>query len=96
MRRYAQNREILLAGLPKIGITDLAPADGAFYVYANIGHLTDDSLAWCQRVLAETGVALTPGVDFDPVGGGSTVRMSFAGAGADIAEALARLAHFGL
>ena len=85
-----------LDGLPRIGITDLAPADGAFYVYANIGHLTDDSLAWCKRVLAETGVALTPGVDFDPVGGGHTVRMSFAGAGEDIAEALTRLSSIAL
>lgn len=93
VRRYAANREILLSGLPKIGITDLAPADGAFYVYANIGHLTDDSLAWCTQLLAKTGVALTPGVDFDPVGGGKTVRLSFAGAGEDIAEALARLAY---
>ncbi|MDO5712595.1 MAG: pyridoxal phosphate-dependent aminotransferase, partial [Micrococcales bacterium] len=91
VRRYARNREILLAGLPKIGITDLAPADGAFYVYANVGHLTDDSLSWCTQVLAQTGVALTPGVDFDPIGGGQTVRMSFAGAESDIVEALDRL-----
>ena len=96
VRRYGRNRQVLLDGLPRIGITDLAPADGAFYVYANIGHLTDDSLAWCKRVLAETGVALTPGVDFDPVGGGKTVRMSFAGAGDDIAEALARLSRLTL
>ena len=94
VRRYAANREILLEGLPKLGITDLAPADGAFYIYANIGHLTDNSLAWCKDVLAQTGVALTPGVDFDPVGGGQTVRMSFAGAGDDITEALTRLARF--
>ena len=94
VRRYARNREILLAGLPKMGITDLAPADGAFYVYANVGHLTDDSLLWCTQVLAQTGVALTPGVDFDPIGGGQTVRMSFAGAESDIIEALERLAKF--
>lgn len=94
VHRYARNREILLEGLPKLGITDLAPADGAFYVYANIGHLTDDSLSWCKAVLEATGVALTPGVDFDPVGGGQTVRLSFAGTEAEMTEALARLADY--
>lgn len=94
--RYARNREILLDGLRELGITDVAPADGAFYVYANVEHLTHDSLAWCKQVLAETGVALTPGVDFDPIGGGKTVRLSFAGAERDIVEALARIAKMGL
>lgn len=94
VRRYARNRDLLLEGLPQIGISDLAPADGAFYMYADIGHLTDDSLAWCKRVLAETGVAITPGVDFDTRRGGRTVRMSFAGAEEDIAEALRRLGGY--
>ena len=67
VRRYAVNRDVLLRGLPEIGITDLAPADGAFYAYADVGHLTDDSTAWCRQVLAETGVALAPGIDFDTV-----------------------------
>lgn len=91
VRRYAVNRQVLLRGLPEIGITELAPADGAFYAYANIGHLTDDSTQWCRQVLAETGVALAPGIDFDTARGLRTVRFSFAGATADIAEALARL-----
>jgi len=91
VHRYRTNRDLLLQGLPKLGLGDLAPADGAFYAYANIAHLTDDSTAWCARLLAETGVALAPGVDFDTVHGESTVRLSFAGATADITEALARM-----
>ncbi len=94
VRRYARNRTLLLDGLPSIGITETAPADGAFYVYADIGHLTDDSLRWCTRVLDDTGVAITPGVDFDTRRGGSTVRLSFAGAEEDIAAALERLGAY--
>ncbi|WP_085994824.1 pyridoxal phosphate-dependent aminotransferase [Nocardia exalbida] len=94
VRRYAVNRRLLLDGLPKLGITDLAPADGAFYAYADIGHLTDDSRAWCADVLNHTGVALAPGVDFDTVNGHRTVRFSFAGATADIEAALLRLGHY--
>ncbi|WP_157114993.1 pyridoxal phosphate-dependent aminotransferase [Nocardia niwae] len=94
VRRYAVNRRLLLDGLPKLGITDLAPADGAFYAYADIGHLTDDSRAWCADVLHHTGVALAPGVDFDTVNGHRTVRFSFAGATADIEAALLRLGHY--
>jgi aspartate/methionine/tyrosine aminotransferase len=91
VRRYAVNRDVLLSGLPRLGITELAPADGAFYVYADIGHLTDDSTAWCADLLRETGVAVAPGIDFDTVHGGRTMRLSFAGETADIEEALARL-----
>ena len=91
VHRYRTNRDLLLKGLPGLGLGDLAPADGAFYAYANIAHLTDDSTAWCARLLAETGVALAPGVDFDTVHGGSTVRLSFAGATADVTEALERM-----
>ncbi len=91
VERYAVNRRILLDGLPDMGITDLAPADGAFYVYADIAHLTDDSRSWCARVLSETGVALAPGVDFDTERGHHTVRFSFAGTTADVEEALERL-----
>ncbi|MEU2043075.1 pyridoxal phosphate-dependent aminotransferase [Nocardia niwae] len=94
VQRYAVNRRLLLDGLPKLGITDLAPADGAFYAYADIGHLTDDSRAWCADVLHHTGVALAPGVDFDTVNGHRTVRFSFAGATADIEAALLRLGHY--
>ncbi|MBF6522760.1 pyridoxal phosphate-dependent aminotransferase [Nocardia farcinica] len=91
VRRYATNRRLLLDGLAALGITDLAPADGAFYAYADIGHLTDDSLKWCAELLGQTGVALAPGIDFDTVAGHRFVRFSFAGATAEIEEALARL-----
>ncbi|MFX0573983.1 pyridoxal phosphate-dependent aminotransferase [Nocardia nepalensis] len=94
VRRYAVNRQLLLDGLPRLGITDLAPADGAFYAYADIGHLTDDSRKWCADVLDHTGVALAPGVDFDTAAGHRTVRFSFAGATADIEAALVRLGHY--
>ena len=91
VRRYATNRAMLLDGLTELGITDLAPADGAFYAYADIGHLTDDALGWCADVLSRTGVALAPGLDFDTVHGHRTIRISFAGTGADIEAALGRL-----
>lgn len=94
VRRYAANRQLLLSGLPKLGITELAPADGAFYAYADIAHLTDDSMNWCTEVLDRTGVALAPGIDFDTRNGLHTVRFSFAGAGADIEEALDRLERY--
>ena len=64
--RYAANRELLLEELPKAGFNDLAPADGAFYIYADVGRLTNDSEDICRRILNEAGVAITPGVDFDP------------------------------
>ena len=90
--RYAENREVLLGGLRGLGIDRLAPADGAFYVYADVGHLTDDSMAFAHRLLAETGVALAPGVDFDTADGGRFVRMSFAASRQDVEVALERLA----
>ena len=91
VRRYADNRALLLDGLPRLGITRLAPADGAFYVYADVGHLTDDTMAFCHDVLARTGVAMAPGIDFDTVDGGRFVRLSFAGQGPVIEAALERL-----
>lgn len=92
VRRYADNRDVLLGGLRAAGITRLAPADGAFYAYADIAHLTDDSMQWCAQVLGETGVAVVPGADFDIVDGHHTVRFSFAGSTEDMSEALRRLA----
>ncbi|MSO85177.1 MAG: aminotransferase class I/II-fold pyridoxal phosphate-dependent enzyme [Rhodospirillales bacterium] len=89
--RYAENRRLLLAELPKAGFDQLAPADGAFYLYADIGAMTDDSAEFCRRMLAETGVAATPGLDFDPDRGNRFVRFSFAGATSDMAEAARRL-----
>ena len=94
VERYAANRALLLDGLPRLGIERLAPADGAFYVYADVGHLTDDTMTWCHRLLAETGIATAPGIDFDTAVGNRFVRLSFAGATADMAAALDRLAGY--
>ena len=91
LEHYARNRETLIAGLRHIGVTRLAPADGAFYIYADISDFTADSLSFCERLLADTGVALAPGIDFDTVAGRSFVRLSFAGPANDIDEALRRL-----
>ena len=94
VERYAINRALLLEGLPQIGLTRLAPADGAFYVYADVSHHTDDTLAFGQRLLRETGVAVAPGIDFDPVDGHTWIRLSFAGATDDVREALDRLGRW--
>ncbi|WP_433266449.1 pyridoxal phosphate-dependent aminotransferase [Actinosynnema sp. CS-041913] len=88
---YRVNRDVLLQGLKDLGIDKVAPADGAFYAYADVSHLTDDSLAFCRKLLADTGVAIVPGIDFDPVHGHEFIRLSFAGSAADIEEALHRL-----
>ena len=90
--RYATNRDLLLAGLPELGVIRLAPADGAFYVYADVAHLAADSMELTYRLLAETGVAVAPGVDFDPVEGHRWIRLSCAGSTEDVREALRRLA----
>jgi aspartate/methionine/tyrosine aminotransferase len=91
LHHYAANRELLLDGLPKIGIDRLAPTDGAFYVFADVSHLTDDSLSFCSKLLTDTGVAIAPGIDFDTRRGGDYVRLSFAGPSSDIEEALRRI-----
>jgi aspartate/methionine/tyrosine aminotransferase len=88
---YRRNRALLLKALPSLGLASIAPPDGAFYIYADVGHLTNDSLAFCERLLRETGVTIAPGVDFDPVEGRRFVRFSFAVSTAEIEEALARL-----
>ena len=93
-RRYAENRALLLDELPKAGFEQFAPPDGAFYLYADIAALTNDSRDFCRRMLREIGVACTPGVDFDPVRGHATMRLCFAGSTADIAEAARRLRHW--
>jgi aspartate/methionine/tyrosine aminotransferase len=92
--RYAENRSILLKELPKAGIDQLAPSDGAFYIYADVTRFTNDSQVFCKKVLAETGVAITPGIDFDIGRGSQFVRFSFAGATTDMAEAARRLGNF--
>lgn len=91
---YAANRAVLLEGLPKAGLDRLLPVDGAFYVYADIGHLTNDSMDFARRMLAEAGVAATPGPDFDPFNGQHAIRFSFAGSTPDMQEAMRRLAKW--
>ena len=88
---YRANRTLLLEALPRMGLTAIAPPDGAFYIYADIGHLTDDSLGFCQRLLQDTGVATAPGIDFDPIDGHRFIRISFAVSTPEVIEALARL-----
>jgi aspartate/methionine/tyrosine aminotransferase len=89
--RYARNREILLDELPRAGFTDLTPADGGFFIYADVSEMTSDSQAFSAAMLAETGVAVTPGLDFDPVQGHRSVRFSFAGSTETMVEATRRL-----
>ncbi|MBT8457195.1 MAG: aminotransferase class I/II-fold pyridoxal phosphate-dependent enzyme [Rhodobacteraceae bacterium] len=91
---YAENRRLMIDGLPKAGFTNFAPPDGAFYVYADVGDLTDDSRAFAAELLDGAGVAVTPGVDFDPVRGHRTLRFSYARSTADIREGLDRLARY--
>ena len=91
---YAENRRLMLEGLPKAGFATIAPPDGAFYIYADVGGLTDDSLRLAGEILDGAGVAVTPGIDFDPVRGRRWMRFSYARATADIAEGLERLAGF--
>ena len=88
---YARNRDILLREFPKLGLSKLASADGAFYIYADVRDFTNDTVDFCQRMLQETGVAATPGLDFDPERGNVYVRFSFAGSTATIEQAIARL-----
>ncbi len=89
--QYARNREILLNELPKVGFDNLAPTDGGFYIYADISKRTNDSQAFCSRLLNETGIAATPGVDFDPFHGNHFMRFSFAGSEQTMLEAVKRL-----
>ena len=91
-RFYARNRALLLNELPQAGFPNILPADGAFYLYADIRHLTDDSAAFAQAMLREIGVAATPGIDFDPERGRSYLRLSYAGAEREIREAAMRIA----
>jgi aspartate/methionine/tyrosine aminotransferase len=85
---YAKNRQLLVAALPELGIKRMAPVDGAFYIYADVSHLTGDSLAWCRELLDATGLALNTGRDFDSIHGGNFIRMSFAVSTPEILKAL--------
>ncbi|MEO5619361.1 MAG: aminotransferase class I/II-fold pyridoxal phosphate-dependent enzyme, partial [Cypionkella sp.] len=91
---YAENRRLMLDGLPLAGFDRIAPPDGAFYVYADVSQLTQDSLGFAREILHKAGVAVTPGLDFDPKRGGQTLRFSYARATADIVEGLRRLQAF--
>lgn len=91
---YRANRALMLEELPKAGFDRIAPPDGAFYVYADVRHLTSDSRAFAAEILDKAGVAVTPGLDFDPERGAGTLRFSYARATADIQEGLARLGKF--
>jgi aspartate/methionine/tyrosine aminotransferase len=88
---YRRNRSLLLEALPALGLNEIAPPDGAFYIYASVAHLTNDSPAFCTRMLTETGIAAAPGVDFDPARGHRFIRFSFALSTALIEEAIERL-----
>ncbi|GAJ30066.1 aminotransferase [Acidomonas methanolica NBRC 104435] len=88
---YRRNRDLMLEALPGWGVRRIAPPDGAFYLWADIGHLTDDSLAFCEALLRETGVATAPGVDFDPVEGRRFMRFSFAVSTDRVEEAIRRM-----
>ncbi|AZS20679.1 MULTISPECIES: pyridoxal phosphate-dependent aminotransferase [unclassified Caulobacter] len=88
---YRANRQLMLEALPALGLKEIAPPDGAFYIWANIAHLTGDSLAFCEQLLKDTGVATAPGVDFDPVEGKHFIRFSFAVSTAEVEEALRRI-----
>ena len=94
VRRYAANRELLIERLPDAGLGTFAPPDGGFYIYADVSHLTDDSLTWARGLLDATGVAVAPGIDFDTVSGHRWVRLCFAGSTEDMAEACRRIGGF--
>ncbi|MFT5346897.1 MAG: aspartate/methionine/tyrosine aminotransferase [Dinoroseobacter sp.] len=91
---YEGNRTVLLEGLRAAGFTKIAPPDGAFYIYADVSEITGDSRAFAAEILAKAGVAVTPGLDFDPKRGGATLRFSYAGSRADMIEGAARLKAF--
>jgi len=91
VRVYRRNRDLLLTALPRCGLDKIAPPDGAFYIYADVGHLTGDSLAFCKTLLQATGVATAPGIDFDPVEGRRHIRISFAVSTPEVEDAVARL-----
>ena len=88
---YRRNRELLLEALPALGLDRIAPPDGAFYIWADVGELTNDSLGFCRQLLQDTGVATAPGIDFDPVDGHRFIRLSFAVSTPEIEDAISRL-----
>lgn len=93
-RGYVENRRILIEGLPQAGLSKFLPADGAFYLYADVSDFTSDSLAFAKTMLEEAHVAATPGVDFDPFHGRNFVRFSYARSADDMREAVDRIARW--
>jgi aspartate/methionine/tyrosine aminotransferase len=91
---YEENRRILIEGFPKVGLTDFLPADGAFYLYADVSKFTSDSFEFAKTMLQQAHVAATPGVDFDPFHGRSFVRFSYARSTQETAEAVARITNW--
>jgi aspartate/methionine/tyrosine aminotransferase len=91
---YEENRRILLEGLPKAGLDKTLPVDGAFYLYTDVSRFSDDSFEFARRMLAQTHVAATPGIDFDPLKGRHFIRFCYAGAAAEMREAVERLANW--
>lgn len=91
---YARNRALFMKELPRLGYGEMLPVDGAFYAYIDIGQFTNDSMAYCRRLLDEVGIAATPGLDFDPDRGNRFMRLSFAGTYADCESAVERLQRF--
>ena len=91
VENYRTNRQLLLDNLPKFGLTEIAPPDGAFYIYANIERHSADSMDLCKEILADTGVVLAPGLDFDPVNGHRYIRISFAVSTAETRDAIKKL-----
>jgi len=92
--RYRTNRQILLEGLPSVGVDKLAPADGAFYIWAQVDHLCNDSQELAQQWLSELGIAVTPGIDFDPSEGHRFIRFSFAGSTSEALETIQKLSNW--
>jgi aspartate/methionine/tyrosine aminotransferase len=91
---YRENRRVLVEGLPRAGLTDFLPADGAFYLYADISKFSSDSFAFAGEMLEKIHVAATPGIDFDPVHGRAFVRFSYARSLSEMHEAVSRIASW--
>jgi len=91
---YQENRRILIEGLPKAGLSKFLPADGAFYLYADVSDFTSDSFEFAKQMLEQAHVAATPGLDFDPIHGRSFIRLSYARSAAEMREAVDRIAHW--
>ncbi|WP_439400649.1 pyridoxal phosphate-dependent aminotransferase [Bradyrhizobium sp. DASA03068] len=91
---YQENRRVLIDGLPKAGLTRFLPADGAFYLYADVSDFTSDSFEFAKQMLEQAGVAATPGLDFDPIHGRCFIRFSYARSLDEMPEAVDRIAHW--